>query len=497
MTAFVLVFLPLLVAYATALLWCWDLWWIDGGYYSHGLLVPLLAAVVLWSTRARWRRQPAAADRRGWWLLGPALLLHLCGAALTIDSLSAASLCLAVPGAAWLALGRERLRGLWSVLWLPLLGVPQPLFVTGRIAFELKEVAVRGGLWLANLFGLGAVREGAALRVPGQAETLLVADPCGGLRSLLAMVMVGYAIAFFAGPSGKLRRIVLLLLAAPLALLVNLLRIAGVCWLAWAFGTRFASGAGHDLLNGVAWVVDLLLILGANEWLRRKVATPAVTAAPASGLLAPPGSRRGSAVVLWLLAPALLVLSLYRPFVESQGHARALPAVLGPFVQRENLQLAERHFELLGTRDVAWRTYQDGDGPEVYVIAVFHEANWKSVHPPHICLEGSNMDITEDGSTELLLDGKTENIGRIVTRSRGDGRQYVSLYVFASRDLCTGSYLQFFLHHAPRALLRRSNAGFLLRVESFVEPSGGTTAAEVRCRQLLQTLLPAARSALR
>src|SRR5262249_47630890 len=168
MSAFLSIFLPLLRTYEAALRWCWELWWKPDYYFGHGPLVPLVMAAVIWQRRELWRRRPAAPDPRAWWLLGPALLLHLAGAAVTIDSLSAASVALALPGAAWLALGRERLRGLWPVLWLFAFAVPLPLYVTGRLAFELKEVAVSGGLLLAQLTGLQVVRQGALLQVPGQ-----------------------------------------------------------------------------------------------------------------------------------------------------------------------------------------------------------------------------------------------------------------------------------------------------------------------------------------
>ena len=41
------VFLPLLLAYATALGWCWDLWWLDDGYFAHGPLVPIVMVLVV------------------------------------------------------------------------------------------------------------------------------------------------------------------------------------------------------------------------------------------------------------------------------------------------------------------------------------------------------------------------------------------------------------------------------------------------------------------
>ena len=82
-----------------------------------------------------------AAVRIGWiafvvpvlFVFSPALLLHAAGAALMVDSWSAASLVLAVPGAAWLALGRARLAGLWPALWLVLFAVPTPIYVEGRL----------------------------------------------------------------------------------------------------------------------------------------------------------------------------------------------------------------------------------------------------------------------------------------------------------------------------------------------------------------------------
>src|SRR5690606_3525813 len=153
-------------------------------------------AWLLWARRASWTALPARIDPKGWLLLGPALLAHLAGAALTIDSLSAASIALAVPGAVWLAQGSRRLRALLPVLALVLFAIPAPLVVQGRLAFELKEIAVDSGVLLANAAGTAAFRSGAELRIPGAETGLLVADACSGLRSLVALVTLGYCLAF-------------------------------------------------------------------------------------------------------------------------------------------------------------------------------------------------------------------------------------------------------------------------------------------------------------
>ena len=266
MKAFGVVFLPLLVAYAAALRWIWDLWCLPDSYYSHGPLLPPLALwMVLW-WRARWSRHAVQPDAAGWWLLAPGLATHAIGAALTIDSLSAASLVLTVPGAVWLALGRARTASLWPILGLLPLAVPLPLFASGRLAFELKELAVDGGLWVVHQLGLPAVRDGASLFVPGRAEPLLVEDPCGGLRSLLALLTVGYCVAFLLGEGGR-KRCWILVAALPLAIGLNVLRIAFLCFAAKWWGVERASTTAHDAANITVWLLALALLVALDRGL--------------------------------------------------------------------------------------------------------------------------------------------------------------------------------------------------------------------------------------
>ena len=497
MSSLAWVFLPLLLAYASPLWWCVELWSLPDGYFAHGALVPFVMAALFWSRKSQWGAVPAQPDRRAFWLLGPALLVHACGAALSIDSLSAASMVLAVPGAFWLAFGRARLAGMWPALWLVAFAVPMPIYLTDRVAFELKEVAVRGGVWLAQATGLGVERNGASLFVEGQSQALDVADPCGGLRSLLAMITLVYCVAFFVGPVNWLRRAVLLALAAPLAVFVNLVRIAAICWVARYEGVEFASGTGHDILNGAAWVLDLAILLSLDALLSRGRVTefPGRThPAAASPAPAVPSMRR-TGLCLWVLACGLAALSFTRAEPSTTGRAKALPEQLPPFAQSQRFEVTSRMQQLLGTDDATWRSYDDETGRRLFVVAVFHGSNWKSVHPPHICLLGSDMDIVQEGGTDLATRAG-DRAGQILLKSRRGGRPYVSLFAYGARDLSTGSYLNFFLHHAPRALFRASNDGFLLRVETYADGPGGFDAAEARCRELLEKLLVEARKLL-
>jgi exosortase len=265
------VFLPLLVGYATVFRWVWDSWVMPESYYSHGPIVLVAAVVLVWVRRADWHAAPARPDGTGWLLLAPGLCIHACGAALTIDSLSAASLCLSIPGAVLLGLGRARWRALLPILWLPVFAVPMPMFVTGTLAFELKEFAIGAGLELARLGGVDAVRVGAEIAVGAEAQRLQVADPCSGLRSLVSLTTLGYCIAFFLGPQRGARRWILLGAAVPIAILSNVVRIAVICWMASEWGTGFATGTGHDILGYAVWGFDLAVLLLIDLWLSRRM----------------------------------------------------------------------------------------------------------------------------------------------------------------------------------------------------------------------------------
>ncbi len=204
-------------------------------------------------------------------------------------------------------------------------------------------------------------------------------------------------------------------------------------------------------------------------------------------------ARTLSAGLVWLLAPGLLWLSLYRPFIPSSGRAVQLPLQVGDFTMSEDLALSEKEFSLLGTNDAVWRSYRQEDGGLARVVAVFHQQNWKSVHPPHICLRGSNMVILEDESAKITLDSEELTVGRILARSKDSGDSYLNLYVFGAPGFTSESYLGFFLHHAPLALLRASVGGFLLRVEVWIDPVD-PAGSEARAQRMLAAILPPARA---
>lgn len=197
-----------------------------------------------------------------------------------------------------------------------------------------------------------------------------------------------------------------------------------------------------------------------------------------------------SSIILWLLAPVLLLLSSVRPTFTRSERAAQVPTQLGPFKLQLELEITPEFERLLGTRDVTWREYVDAEGHEMYLTAVFHDSNWKSLHPPHICIRGSGFNISVDENHQVDLGGgRQATIGRLVaTRQDNPVREWVSYYAFVGQDFITPSYAGFYFEHAVLALFRQATPGFLMRIEGFADD--GLEAAEARCLDMFRRFLP-------
>ena len=98
------------------------------------------------------------------------------------------------------------------------------------------------------------------------------------------------------------------------------------------------------------------------------------------------------------------------------------------------------------------------------------------------------MQVLEDDVRRISSDGPA--VGRLVCWSVDRERRYVSLYAYvAPPDRVRASYWDFVFDAIPRAMLRRSNAGALIRVETWVD-GDDLQSAQLRCGRFLTAILP-------
>jgi exosortase len=196
--------------------------WSADPQYSHGFLVPLFAAYILWVRRHQLSELPAEPT---WWaapLLGIAVLLHAGGAYLYSPWLEQISLLPAVVG---LCLGLRGWRALWAAapaLVFLLFMIPLPGRLDKALAGPLQQVATLASTNALQTFGFFAQSEGNVIVLSDY--ELGIVEACSGLRMLVVFLATATAVAITMRRS-LLQRVLVVLSALPIAVLCNVIRI--------------------------------------------------------------------------------------------------------------------------------------------------------------------------------------------------------------------------------------------------------------------------------
>jgi exosortase len=105
---------------------------------------------------------------------------------------------------------------------------------------------------------------------------LEVAEACSGIRSLISLITLALIYANFVEPKA-LGRCLLVVLAAPIAVIANALRIVGTGLLVQYWDPNKALGFFHEFSGWVIFIASLALLIAAHGLVRLFVHRPART----------------------------------------------------------------------------------------------------------------------------------------------------------------------------------------------------------------------------
>ena len=241
-------------------------------YYSHAFIVPFVSLFFVWRERKHLSQMPKTPTNWGYPVLILACLMVLLGDLLGFRIFAQAASIPLLMGLVLIFLGLTHLRRMWFPLAFLVFMIPLPESLTTSITFRVKMLAAGGAVRLAQLFYLPMIHDGSYIHFGD--DQLLVGDVCGGVRSLIALLALG-AIMSYISETKPWSRILILLVAAPIAVTANMVRIFFLCVVANFWGSGVASGWVHDVSGVLIYVIALGLMIGLEIMLRK--------VAPASG----------------------------------------------------------------------------------------------------------------------------------------------------------------------------------------------------------------------
>lgn len=230
-------------------------WW-QQPELSQGMLLPPLALFVGWTERRRILSQPPRRDGRGLVLLAFACFMLALGQLASEFFLKRFSFVVLIAALIWTFWGTLRLQALSFPLLLLAVMVPLPTLVYNIIAAPLQLLASSVAAHVAQMLGVSVFQDGNVIQLAN--ISLGVAEACSGLNSLSALI-VGSLLLGYLLCSGRLSRAILVLISIPLAIAVNVFRVAGTALLA-DYDRDFALGFYHAFSGWLVFVAGTVAL---------------------------------------------------------------------------------------------------------------------------------------------------------------------------------------------------------------------------------------------
>ncbi len=248
--------------------------------WGHAYIIPLISVYLL---RLKQDEIGRLTPRAFWPGLVPMLLgimsYFTCVVLVKNHMLQGFSIVLTLYGTLLLLLGPALMRVMFVPVAYLVFGITLSEAIMNNITFRLQLVASQMSevslSMFAPLMGFSVQGSGNSISIitaEGVEHPLTIAEACAGLRMLIAFLALGVAVALVACRHWW-QRIGLILLAIPVSLLMNAVRVT-VLGLLTLVNPDLAAGEAHTLIGTLLLVPALLLYMGVVWVMNRLVREP-------------------------------------------------------------------------------------------------------------------------------------------------------------------------------------------------------------------------------
>ena len=376
--------------------------------YSHGWLIPVISLYLfLRELRASDRPDPARAINRwpGYVVLASGLAISLLGNLVRIPDIVSYGFIVWVGGVVLTLFGwdrgrRHQLPVLHLVFMLPL-----PNFIYWQLTTFLQGVSSELGVWFVKLAGVPVFLEGNIIDL-GVLQ-LQVAEACSGLQYLFPILSFSYLFSIlYRGPMWH--KAVLLLMAAPLTIFMNSLRIGIIGVITNSYGVGWVEGFTHFFEGWVIFMVCIAILFGIAVVLQRLAPTPLPLRQAIDVDISGMGPIIGrlfdirvrtvtitAVVVTAAFSLATLTAQPPAPAPLDRDSFVLFPRNIGAW-SGVSTQLEPEIEEVLGADDYAMTTYISRDAAQpVNFFSAFYNQQTEGggIHSPEVCLPSGGWEI--------------------------------------------------------------------------------------------------------
>ncbi len=256
--------------------------------WGHAYVIPLISGYLIWRHREDLAKLRASVFWPGLAPFALGIVTYFAGV-ITIRNhmIQGFAIVLALFGLTLLLAGPRFMRYLFIPIGYLVFSVTVSEQIMLAITFKLQLIASKGGYLLLSILGQGlGMWDWFSVTIDGNRLDILyrgtlipmnVAEACSGMRMVVAFLALSVAVALIACRQWW-QRVLLMLLAAPVAILMNVVRVT-VLGLVSLADPNLASGDAHTVIGTILLFPSLLLYLGIVWVLNRVIESPEEEAA--------------------------------------------------------------------------------------------------------------------------------------------------------------------------------------------------------------------------
>ena len=422
--------------------------------YSHGFVVPLVSLFAAYEIRKKYNKEsyqpcwwgvPVAALGAGTVVIGLWYRSALLPGGLGVQSATGLGLFILLAGLCFSAGGPRLINRYLFPIFYFAFAVPWPDSLTNKITVPLRTIVSDFSVAIIRSQGVPVFQEGNVLHLAN--ATLGVADACSGIRSLWIMLATAAAFGYFLR-CGLLRSLILFVLAFPLSVVFNIIRVVATGLLVFWFGPQFASGSLHELIGSIVFFFGVVSLV-AIGWVLAHNRIKADRSLGKTGLdMVEATSLRGTRAVAYRMTAVLalfLVLGtavqvvIKRHYLQTMPVATrktfaVFPAKVGDFVESGKGGFEMTQIDLLRPSDMLNKTYRSPNGNMLALWSLYWEPNrgkssgWNlGPHSPDGCYPSSGWQRVELGGPDTLANVVPGNDIRVRVFSK-EGKKLLILY---------------------------------------------------------------------
>ncbi|MFZ2948004.1 MAG: exosortase/archaeosortase family protein, partial [Desulfuromonadaceae bacterium] len=234
---------------------------------SHGFLVPFMSGYFAWDRKSQLNSATISSSWNGCVVLFLSLVVYVLSFAGGLAFPARVALVLSLLGLIWCLLGNQIIRILAFPILFLLFMIPVPYSLLSLVSAPLQLIATKISAQLIGACSIPVYREGNMLYFVG--TQLEVAEACSGIRSIMSLSMLAFAFGSFLRDGWK-NRIILVLSAIPIAMVANIIRIAGTGVMAHFYGDKVAKGFLHEFSGIAIFVFGFMVLYGVFALVNRK-----------------------------------------------------------------------------------------------------------------------------------------------------------------------------------------------------------------------------------